>query len=214
MAHKIKDDKQEYQYTSGFTTPSGHEFHFYDTPKNQRLVVKHASGSHIEFKADGSVIVKSLKDLHVHSSIVSNAASKGKGGSDRTTQMVGTNYTLDVAGELNIKCANLNIECTETGKIYAGTDLMMTSNNEIHKATETIHLQASKSLYQDATELKTRVVTTRSEIGTKEGPAGAAPMGGENIINVMGNAVIQNMDPNGGITISSMGYLNLVCSGS
>jgi len=213
MAHKIKDDEQEYQYTSGFTTPSGHEFHYYDTPNNQRLVLKHASGSHIEFKADGSIIVKSLKDLHMHSSIVSNAAPNDDNGegADRTTQKVDTNYTLEVAGELNIKCANLNIECGETMKTYAGTDMTFTSNNEIHKSTETINLQAAKSIYQDAAELKTRAVTTRSEIGTKEGPGGAAPMGGENIINVHGNAVIQNNDINGGITISSKGYLNLVC---
>ena len=66
MAHQIKDEKQEYQYGSGFTTPAGHEFQYYDTPENERLILKHSSGSHIEFKADGSIIIKSLKDLHTH----------------------------------------------------------------------------------------------------------------------------------------------------
>ena len=80
MAHQIKDEKQEYQYTGGFTTPSGHEFHYYDTPKNERFVIKHASGSHIEFKADGSVMIKSLKDLHMESSIVSDATESSIGG--------------------------------------------------------------------------------------------------------------------------------------
>ena len=103
MAHQIKDEKQEYQYGSGFTTPAGHEVQYYDTPDNERPILKHASGSHIEFKADGSVIIKSLKDLHTHSSIVSSAndGNMGAGGtSDVTTNFIGTNYTIDVTGTL------------------------------------------------------------------------------------------------------------------
>ena len=61
---KIEDDKQEYQYSLPFVTPSGHELTFYETPDNQRLIVKHASGSRIEFKADGSAFVKVMKDMH------------------------------------------------------------------------------------------------------------------------------------------------------
>ena len=51
---KIKDDEQEYQFSLPFFSPSGHEFSFYDTPENERLVIRHTSGSHMEFKADGS----------------------------------------------------------------------------------------------------------------------------------------------------------------
>ena len=68
---KVQDERQEYQYSYPFITPSGHEFSFYDTPDNQRLVVKHSSGSHIEFKADGSVFIKAVGDLHQHSSVLS-----------------------------------------------------------------------------------------------------------------------------------------------
>ena len=60
---KIKDDKQEYslsQMGPSYVSPSGHELSFYDTEENERLVVKHASGSHIEFKADGSVFIKAM----------------------------------------------------------------------------------------------------------------------------------------------------------
>lgn len=209
MAQRLRDDKQEYQYSSGFTTPSGHEFHYYDTPSNERLVLKHASGSHIEFKSDGSVIIKSLKDLHMHSSVVSSASKSDSGSADTSVQAIDTNYTLEVGGTLNIKCADLNVEVGGKGAIYCGTDLEMKSNNIIEKATECISLEASKSVYLDTDEYKQRSVTTRQETGNKED---GAP-GGMNILNVHGNAVIQNNDPLGGITISSKGYLNLVCAG-
>ena len=75
---KIRDTDQEYQYSQPFVTPSGHEFSFYDTPENERLVIKHTSGSHIEFKADGSVFIKAVKDLHTHSSVNSAGGSAAK----------------------------------------------------------------------------------------------------------------------------------------
>ena len=52
----IEDKEQEYQYTLPWVTPSGHALEFYDTPGNERLVVKHASGSSIEFQSDGSIL--------------------------------------------------------------------------------------------------------------------------------------------------------------
>ena len=58
---KIEDDKQEYQYSMPFISPSGHELSFYETPDNQRVVLRHTSGSHIEFKSDGSVFLKAVK---------------------------------------------------------------------------------------------------------------------------------------------------------
>ena len=41
---QIEDQNQEYQYSIPWVTPAGHEISFYDTPENQRLVVKHACG--------------------------------------------------------------------------------------------------------------------------------------------------------------------------
>ena len=74
------------------------------------------------------------------------------------------------------------------------------------RATESISLEGTKSVYLDTKEFRERVVSRRSEVGTMED---GSP-GGINILNVHGNAVIRNDDPNGGITISSKGYLNLV----
>ena len=202
---KIDDDRQEYQYSFPFTTPSGHELTFYDTPDNQRLVIAHATGSHIEFKADGSIFLKSVKDIHTHGSVAS-AVSETEQGSDSTTTRIDADQVWDIAGKLKIKCAQLDFEIGSTGRIVAGTDLFMAANNIQSKAAESVTLEGEKSLYFDTKEMRERIVSRRSEVGTMEDGS----QGGINILNVHGNAIIQNNDVNGGITISSKGYLNLV----
>lgn len=202
---KIRDDEQEYQYSFPFTTPSGHELSFYDTPDNQRLVVSHSSGSHIEFKSDGTVFIKSVKDIHTHGSVLSTATDSSSG-SDATTTRFDADQVWEIGGKLNIKCTELNFEIGGTGRIVAGTDLVVTANQIIERATESITLEGAKSVYLDTKEFRERVVSRRSEVGTMED----GTPGGINILNVHGNAVIRNDDPNGGITISSKGYLNLV----
>ena len=202
---KIRDDEQEYQYSFPFTTPSGHELSFYDTPDNQRLVVSHSSGSHIEFKSDGTVFIKSVKDIHTHGSVLSTATDSSSG-SDATTTRFDADQVWEIGGKLNIKCTELNFEIGGTGRIVAGTDLVVTANQIIERATESITLEGAKSVYLDTKEFRERVVSRRSEVGTMED----GTPGGINILNVHGNAVIRNDDPNGGITISSKGYLTLV----
>ena len=202
---KIQDTKQEYQYSMPYVTPSGHEFSFYDTPENERLVIRHASGSHIEFKADGSVFIKSVKDVHTHTSVLSGGSKTAKS-ADNTTSRHDTDYTMDVGGRLRIKCAELDFEIGGTGRIIAGTDLITSCNNVVTKATESVSLEGQKSIYVDTKEMRERVVSRQSEVGTvEEGEAG-----GLNVMKVHGNTVIQNEDPTGGITIASAGYLNLV----
>lgn len=203
---KVKDTTQEYQFSKPFVTPSGHEVSVYDTPGNARVVVKHTSGSHIEFKDDGTVYLKSVGDIHTHSSVISSQENADKG-SDTSTLRVDTDYAIQVGGKLHIKCSELNFEIGSTGRIIAGTDLISSANNIINKATESISLEGTKSIYMDTKEMRDRIVSRRSETGTKEN---GSP-GGINVMNVFGNTIIQNDDPNGGITISSKGYLNLVC---
>ena len=203
---KIDDDKQEYQYSLPFVSPSGHELTFYDTPDNQRMVIKHTSGSHLEFKADGSVFIKAVTDIHTHGSVMSTTGSELKG-SDSGTQRQDADQTWEIAGKLTIKCAALDFEIGSTGRILAGTDLIFSGNNVWTKATESISLEGQKSVYLDTKEMRERIVSRKTEAGTFEDGA----QGGMNIMNVYGNNIIQNDDPTGGITLSSKGYLNLVC---
>ena len=202
---KIKDDKQEYQYTIPWVTPSGHEFTFYDTPDNERLVLKHSSGSRLEFQADGSVFLTPHKDFHQHSSIVSSEGAEAKP-ADMSNLRYDTDLNLIVQGRLSIKCASLDMEVGESAKCYAGTDFTIQGNNIIEKATESIALEGTKSIYVDTKEYRERSVTHKVEEGTMEDGG----QGGISVLNVHGNAVIQNNDETGGITISSKGYLSLV----
>ena len=211
MAHQIKDEKQEYQYGSGFTTPSGHEFQYYDTPDNQRLILKHASGSHIEFKADGSIIVKSLKDLHMHSSIVSSAndgQAGASGGSDVTTNFIGTNYTIDVQGALKIKARSIQIEGHDTVHVLAGTDLEMKASNTWVRAKEQVAIEGTASLRMDSDECTQAFRTLRQDIGTEDGEEGKK--GGLHKISNHGTFIIEQTDETAAMTIRSKGYLNLV----
>ncbi len=203
---KIKDDKQEYQYAIPWVTPSGHELTFYDTPDNERLVVKHSSGSRLEFKADGSVFLTAVKDLHTRGSILSSQSDSAQA-ADSTTLRYDTDLNLVVQGRLSIKAKSLDLECGEYVKSYAATDFTIQGNNIIEKATEAISLEGTKAIHVDTKTYTERSVTHTTEEGTKED---GAP-GGLSILKVHGNALIQNDDPNGGITIASQGYLNLVC---
>ena len=203
---KIKDDEQEYQYSIPWVTPSGHQFTFYDTPKNERVVVQHASGSRLEFKADGSVHLVTIKDFHHHASIASNQSAEGAEGSDSTTMRYDTDLNLVVGGHLSIKATSLNIECGETINQYAGTDFRIQGNNVIEKATEAITLEGTKAIHVDTKKYTERSVRHIVEEGTKEDGG----QGGQSILNVHGNCVIKNDDETGGITIASKGYLNLV----
>ena len=210
---QIEDTKQEYQFSVPWVSPSGHQISLYDTPGNQRLVVKHTSGSHMEFKTDGSVFLKAVKDMHIHGSVMSEAAAgaggnAGASGSDATTLRYDADFNIEVGGTLRIKATKMEVDVGETTKMISGTDMILTANNIQEKATENISLESTKSVYVDTKEYRERSVSHKTEEGTMEsGGAG----GGINEMNVKGLFVINNTDPNGSITIKSAGYMNLVC---
>lgn len=198
---QIKQDKLPKQAESFcMVFPDGSEFRVYSHNENQQLVVAHSSGSLMEFKADGSVFINATKDIHTTTGILS-------ADSDQTTSKTNTDFTWDVGGKLNIKCSELNFEIGSKAAIYAGTDFQITGNNIINKATEQVSIEAQKSIYLDAKEKKEKFVTQKQFIGTNE----TGGRGGLNVLNVHGNAIIQNDDPTGGITIAARGYMNLVC---
>ena len=202
---KIDDDRQEYQYSLPFVTPSGHEFTFYDTPENERLVIKHSSGSRLEFKADGSVFLQPVKDFHQHSSILSSQSLTAKP-ADSSTLRYDTDLNLVVQGKLSIKCASLDLEVGDAAKCYAGTDFTIQGNHIIEKATQSISLEGAQAIHVDTKNYTERSVTHVTEEGTKEDGS----KGGLSVLNVHGHALIQNLDETGGITIASKGYLSMV----
>lgn len=210
---KIQDDpgKQKYMHSHTQVWEDGTELTIYSSKDQERMVIRHSSGSHMEFKSDGSVFIKAVKDLHMNSSVKSSAAGDISKGSEVTSMDFNTDLTLNVTGKLHISCDKLELEARDTGKVFASNDLKFTANNIIHKAEEQISLEGTKSIYMDSKELRESIVTRTVESGTKEGPGGTDKTGGLDVHKVMGNYVIQNDDPLGGITIKSAGYLNIVC---
>ena len=203
---KIQDDRQEYQYTIPWVTPSGHQFTFYDTPENERLIVQHASGSRIEFKSDGSVFVTAIKDLHTHASILSSQSESAQS-ADSSTLRYDTDLNLVVQGRLSIKAKSLNLECGEVINAYAGTDFRISGNHIVEKATQSISLEGTQAIHVDTKQFTERSVTHTVEEGTREDGG----EGGLNIQRVHGHTVIENDDPNGSITLKSAGYLSFMC---
>ena len=203
---KDNDGEQKQRYASVHVFPDGSAIESYASPDNQRLRIKHSSGSHLEFKADGSVFLKTVKDFHMNNSAMSKQNMEQKG-SDKSTNRYDTDYVLDVRGRLFVNCAELNLEVGSTARVTAGTDLIVSANNTIMKDTESLSLEPRKSLYIDTKEMRERVVEKDTYEGTDEDKG----KGGGQITRMDGKAVIINDDPEGGISIITKGYLNFVC---
>ena len=133
---KIKDNdgEQKQRYANVHVFPDGSSIEVYSSPDNQRLRVRHSSGSHLEFKADGSVFLKAIKDLHLNPSAASKQNMEQKG-ADKSTMRFDTDYVLDVKGRLFIKASEINIEALSTMRQSAGTDMIISGNNTIMKYT-------------------------------------------------------------------------------
>ena len=85
-------------------TVSGHVLEFNDTPGGERILIKHNSGSGVEMRPDGTIVVSALGNkIEVC-------------GGDNTVIVEGNaklvykgNLSLDVTGDLNINCMNYNV---------------------------------------------------------------------------------------------------------
>jgi len=213
MPSKIKDDpqSQKYEYSFPQVWPDGSQFSVYSSPDNERMVIEHSSGSHIEFKADGSVFVKAVKGLHVNSSVNSSVSGEPQEGEASTISIDGDLH-LKVEGAFNVDCKSFDVKSKDNISMSTPSDFNIRGNSVPIRATEQISLESTKSVYVSTKELVEGVTRRVSEVGTKEGPGGSGRTGGTNIMKVEGNTIIQNDDIDGGITIKSAGYLNLVCA--
>ena len=204
---KIRDDGQEYQFvTPIMQSPGGHEIMMYDTEDNKKIIIRHACGSSIEFTDDGSILLCALKDIQFR-------GSRDPETSNNSTRKIDNDDTIDVASKLQIKAGIIEFEAQESFGVYSAGDLTLKGHNVVNKAKENLSIESAKALYVDAQEIREKCVSRQSEIGSAEGIGGTAigPAGGTNEINVMGNTVIRNNNPQGGITIQSAGYLNILC---
>jgi len=204
MANKYIDDKEKQLYTYSFPQvyPDGSEISVYTSPENSRMLIKHKSGSHIEFKEDGTIAIKAVKDLHVNTSVNSGASEE----TSKTNFKVEADLNIEVLGKLTINCREFDLVGKESCKLHSGSgDMVLTGNNIVEKAKEQISMEGTKSIYTSTNEMREKVTTRTSEIGTR--PDAAAGAGG----GVGGQStMIENQDPKGGITIKSAGYTNIL----
>ena len=210
--NQYEDDKQEYYQSFPQVWPDGTELTVYTTPDNRRTVLKHSSGSHIEFKNDGTVVVKAVKDLHINSSVNSSTIGDGNENSSMTNIKCESDLNLAVTGKLTISCKEFDLQADDSSKMNTSGDFVINSNNLVEKATEQVSIESAKSMYVSTGELREKVIARTSEVGTMEGSptGGGGPTGGQGTWRFHGHMLIENTDPKGGLTIKSAGYTNIL----
>lgn len=113
----VSDIQSEYPYNQVSETVSGHVMEFDDTPGNERVLIKHNTGSGVELRNDGSVIVSAnnRKVEVVGGDNIVIVEGEGtliyKG--NLNLKVVG-DFNVDVSGDYNVKVAGNRSE-TVTG---------------------------------------------------------------------------------------------------
>ena len=108
-----KNSKAKYPYNNVLETEAGHTIQIDDTEGNERIHIYHKSGSYIEMREDGSVIIKSANDIYNISSgnFKESIASKSDttinadqsvlvGGS--LTESIGKDETKEISGQYDL----------------------------------------------------------------------------------------------------------------
>ena len=85
-------------------TQSGHVLEFNDTPAGERILIKHANGSGVEFRPDGTILIVSshnkVEVTHGDNKVVV------EGDADLTYK---GNLTMNVTGDFEVNCNNYNV---------------------------------------------------------------------------------------------------------
>ena len=108
-----KNSKAKYPYNNVLETEAGHTIQIDDTEGNERIHIYHKSGSYIEMREDGSVIIKSTNDIYNISSgnFKESIAAKSDttinadqsvlvGGS--LTESIGKDETKEISGQYDL----------------------------------------------------------------------------------------------------------------
>ena len=96
----------EYPYNKVIETLSGHSIEYDDTPKSERILIKHRLGSGIELRNDGTVIISSKKNTIRLSQGDEKVIIEGSGDivyNGNLNLTVSGDINLDVGGNFNVK---------------------------------------------------------------------------------------------------------------
>ena len=95
----------EYPYNQVSETTSGHIIEIDDTPGNERILIKHRTGSGVELRSDGTVLVASTKNKVELTADDHTVVVEGEG-----NLVYKGNLNLKVDGDFNIECLNFNVK--------------------------------------------------------------------------------------------------------
>jgi len=130
--------KTRYPYASVLETQSGHVIVYDDTPGSERVIIKHRSGSGIEMRPDGSILIKA--DKNIISSVSGNSTTIIEGD---TKLEYGGSVDMNIAGDFNINVAGNYSTLTQgikSSKINGGKseNVNGNSNSVINGSTSII----------------------------------------------------------------------------
>ena len=112
-----------YPFNAAHESESGHAFELDDTEGQERVHLAHKNGSHIEFKPDGTVTFKAIKDRY---SVVLGTDYISVDGDCNIT--VGGNCNLKVMGKFNVEASEINMAASGAIRMKAGGALKQEGN--------------------------------------------------------------------------------------
>ncbi len=153
----------EYPYSQVKETKSGHIIEYDDTPGNERIMIKHRTGSGVEMRVDGTMVYSSVKNsvkvtTEDEKVIVDGDAEMHYNGNLRLKVAgafdleVGGNYNVKVDGDVEQKIKGGyqkdvagNIENTVTGDksetiVGHNTQMVLQGNNNIIKGNHSLNV--------------------------------------------------------------------------
>jgi len=95
----------QYPHNQVSESVSGHIIEVDDTPGNERVLIKHRTGSGVELRSDGTVLVTSTKNKVELTADDHTVVVEGEG-----NLVYKGNLNLKVTGDFNIECANFNVK--------------------------------------------------------------------------------------------------------
>lgn len=110
----------EYPFNQVQETQSGHVIEIDDTPSGERILIKHRTGSGVELRADGSVIISSKRNKVEVTGADQTVIVEGDGNlvyrGNLTVHVTG-DYNLKVGGRINVETANDHKEIIGGSKV-------------------------------------------------------------------------------------------------
>lgn len=133
----------EYPFNQVVETPGGHIVEVDDTPNSERVRVVHTSGSYVEMKANGDVVIKSSNDNYLLS-----------GGNVNITSADSVNMLGQNLAQIEANLIKLGIDASEPAAL--GAKLLDWLANHIHNTSQG---PSSKPVVRPARDLVSDKVT-------------------------------------------------------